>query len=407
MATSTLGLVKFAIIAGLSLAGALQAYAFALVPNLRLSSPDLALTYRPHDAVSLSKRVNAKVKEAQAYVSDTSDASEAVRSLVDTPLSRSSLRIIGMDAAQRGKSDVALSAMTLSHRISRRDPWAEVWLLEQAAREEDYEGILSHYNAALAVNPELAPALNPILVNATAFPQVRLPLKQYLRANAPWAPGYLASASKEADLDDLIQLVLPISHHLRDDTFTPAISTIVYRLAGDGRWDEAMGLADATWPDFNAADFSRFAPTPASSDERLGRLAWQISGEQGVVATLAGDEGFNVSLSPLARGTIASRDIRIPGPGQYAFTQRVEFGGRWQTTRIRWLADCISGSSGPAARVWEQTIPSANKAATYRSTILVDEDCDLMRLTLLGTGPDGQMEASLNVEPLEFSRLRQ
>lgn len=406
MATSTLGLVKSAIIAGLSLAGAWQAYDFALVPNLRLSSPDLALAYWPHDAVSLSRRVNAKVKEAQAYVSDPSDASEAVRSLVDTPLSRSSLRIIGMDAAQRGNSDVALSAMSLSHRLSRRDPWTEVWLLEHAAREEDYEGILTHYNAALAVNPEFAPALNPILVTATASPQIRLPLKQYLRANAPWAPGYLASASKEADLDDLLELVLPISHHLRDDAFTPAISTIVYRLAGDGRWDEAMRLADATWSDFNAADFSRFAPTPASADERLGRLAWQLSGEQGVVATLVGDEEFDVSLSPLARGTVASRDIRIQGPGQYALTQRVEFGGRWQSSRIRWLADCISGSSGPTTRVWEQTIPAASKPAAYRSTISVNGGCTLLRLTLVGTGPDGQSEATISVKGLEFVRAR-
>lgn len=406
MSTSKPGLVKSALIAGLSLAGAWQAYAFALVPNLRLSSPDLALAYRPYDAVSLSKRVNVKAREAGGYVADPADAADAIRSLIGTPLSRSSLRIIGMDAAQRGEANVALSAMALSHRVSRRDAWTEVWLLEQAAREQDYEKILTHYNAALTVNPELAPVLNPILVAATTFPQVRLPLKQYLRANASWTSGYLAAASKDAELNDLLDLVLPISHHLRDDTFTPAISTIVYRLAEGGRWDEAMRLADATWNDFDAADFARFEPGSSSSDERLGRLAWRLSSEQGLVSTLTQDGGIDVILSPLARGTIASRDIRIPSPGPYALTQRVEFRGRWQSTRIRWLGECISGPEAPTKRVWGQTIPSASKATTYRSTIPVPEGCNLLRLSLVGTGPDGQSEASLSVEGLEFARAR-
>lgn len=406
MAASKRALVKSVIMAGLSLAVAWQAYAFALVPNLRMSSPDLALAYRPHDAASISKRVSARIKEAGAYASAPEDAADAVRSLIDTPLSRSSLRIIGMDAAERGEKGAARSAMILSHRLSRRDPWTEIWLLEQAAREEDFEGILTHYNAALAVNPELAPALNPILVKATAYPEVRLPLKKYLRANASWTPGYLAAASENADLDDLADLVLPVSHHLRDDPFTPAISTIVYRLAGDGRWDEAMRLADATWSDFDAAEFARFAPGLASSDLRLGALAWSFGGERGVSAALTEDGGIDVSLSPLARGTIASRDVRIPGPGRYTLTQWVEFGGNGENARIRWLADCVYAPSDPAQRVWEQTIPVTKQATTYRSSILAPAGCNLLRLSLVGTGPDGQSEASLSVNALEFARDR-
>lgn len=406
MAASKRGLAKSVIMACLSLAVAWQAYAFALVPNLRMSSPDLALAYRPNDAASISRRVSARIKEAGGYASEPEDAADAVRSLIDTPLSRSSLRIIGMDAAERGDTGGARSAMILSHRLSRRDPWTEIWLLEQAAREDDFEGILTHYNAALAVNPELAPALNPILVEATAYPEVRLPLKKYLRANASWTPGYLAAASKDADLDDLTDLVLSVSHHLRDDPFTAAISTIVYRLAGDGRWDEAMRLADATWNDFDVAEFARFAPGSASSDLRLGALAWSFSSERGVSSTLTEGGGIEVSLSPLARGTIASRDLRIPGPGPYTLTQRVEFGGNGGNARIRWLADCISASSDTAQRVWEQTIPVASKATTYRSSISIPAGCNLLRLSLVGTGPEGQSEASLSITGLEFARTR-
>ena len=406
MAASKIGIVKSAAVAGLSLAAAWQAYAFAIVPNLRLSSPELALAHRPHDAASLSKRVGAKIKEAGAYVSAPSDASEAVRSLVFTPLSRSSLRIIGMDAAQRGEADAARSAITLSHRLSRRDPWTEIWLLEQAARKDDFDGILTHYNAALSVNPELAPVLNPILVTATASPQVRLPLKEYLRGNAPWVPGYLAAASRDANIDDLVEMVMPVAHHLRGEPFTPALSAIVYRLAANGRWDEAMRVADATWTDFDAPKFAQMALSDASTDLRLGQLAWSLGSEQGVASSLTRDGGLEARLSPLARGTIASRDMRLSGPGQYAFTQRVDFGGSWQGARLRWSADCVPASGAPPERVWDQTLPVASKATTYRSTVSVPGGCNLLRLTLSGTGPEGQSEALFSVGDLAFTKTR-
>ena len=406
MAALNLKLFKSAIIAGLSLAAAWQAYQFSVVPSLRLSSPEMALTLRPFDAVSLSRRLNSQMKEAGTYLNDPKDTAEATRSLIETPLSRSSLRIIGMNAANSGEVDTATTAMELAHRVSRRDSWTEVWLLERAARENDFEAILTHYHAALTVKPELGSALNPIFVSATKYPQVRLPLKKYLRSNASWAPGFLAAASKDADLDDLTDLVLPVAQHLGNDAYTPAISTTVYRLAAKGRWDEAMRLADATWTDFDAVEFTKFAPDPASSDPRLGKLAWSLGTEQGIASTLAKDGGIEASMSPLARGTIASRVIPISAPGSYTLTQTIDVSGSWQRSRMRWFADCVSDPEGTEKRVWEQTIPSASKIMTYRSSIPIPANCSLLRLTLVGTGPEGQSEAFLTLRDLEFARVR-
>lgn len=404
MAALNLKSIKSATIAGLTLVAAWHAYKFAVVPTLRLSSPEMALALRPFDAVSISRQLNARMKEEGAYITDPEDASQAARSLIETPLSRSSLRIIGMNAASSGKTDTAMAAMSLSHRVSRRDPWTEVWLLEQAARNNDYEGILNHYHAALTVNPELAKALNPVFVDATQYAQVRLSLKEYLRQNASWAPGYLAEASKDARLDDLIDLVLPVAQHLASDTYTNSISTIVYRLAVSGRWDEAMRLADATWSDFDTSQFEKFSPDSASSDPRLGKLAWSLRAEQGINSSLDKDGGIDASLAPLARGTIASRDVWIAAPGSYTLTHRIDLAGSWQRARLRWVADCVFESEPTEERVWGQTIPSASKTMTFRSSIAIPNGCHLLRLTLVGTGPDGQSEASLTLRGLEFTK---
>lgn len=406
MATSKAGLVRYAAVAVVSLACAWQAYTFALVPNLRLSSPVLALQYRPDDAVAISKRVHAGIEEAGKYASTEQDRRDAISALIETPLNRSLLRIIGMDAALRGDKAQAAEFLTLSHQVSRRDIWTEVWLLEEAARADDFPAVLSHYHAALAVNPELAPSLNPLMVDATAYPQVRVALRPYLRRDASWAPGYLAAAAKDAQLDHVMDLIGPVAHLLGDEAYEPGVSRILFRLGAAGRSGEAMRLAKSVWPDFEPAAFARSLPDPASSDARLGSLAWTLGESTGLAPRLVQSGGIEAILAPLARGVIASRDMPVTSGSEYALVQRIDFTGEWQSARIRWYAECFAADGSAGGRIWEQVVPAASKAITYRSTITVPSGCSLLKLTLAGNGPDGRAEAGFRLNELSLSKVR-
>lgn len=405
MATSKPGRFKYAAVATISLACAWQAYTFALVPNLRLVSPDLALQYWPDDAIAIAKRVDAEIEKAGKYVSTEQDRRAAVSALIKTPLNRSSLRIIGMDAAMKGDKAAAADVLALSNRVSRRDPWTEVWLLEEAARKDDFRAFVAHYHAALAVNPEFAPALNPLLVEVTAFPQIRVALQPYLRHGARWAPGYLAAAAKDSELDDVLDLVNPVAHHLGGEAYETSVSRILLRLSAAGRSDEAMRLAEVVWPDFQPTAFAEDLPSASSTDPRLGSLAWTFGEGTGVASRLlARNGGFETTLAPLARGVVAARDVPVDGGAKYTFVQRFDFTGDWQDARIRWYAQCIAVNTDATARFWEQIVPVGTRPATYRATIKVPTGCELMKLTLAGDGPEGQSAAGLRISDLSLSK---
>jgi len=400
------GAIKSLAIATVTLAVAWQSYSFALIPNLRRSAPEVVLNRNPSDAVALSKTIASKVKESGQYVTHPKDGKAAAQSLIDTPLSRSSLRILGFDHVRQGDKVSAARIMSMSNRVSRRDTWAQIWLLEEAARAENFGAILSHFHAALSVKPELAPALNPILVSATRFPEVRLALRPYLRQNAPWASGYLSEASAKAGISDVSEAVLPVAHHLAGDAYVPAMSQIIYRLAADGRLDEAMSLADTVWHDFDRQAFGGFAPEIVNSDPRMGKLAWGYSNEGGISSRLAGEGTIEVTFSPLSRGLAVSRTVPLKRAGNYFFTQRVELTGSSPPGQLRWQAQCISSAAQEGAEImWQQALPLTKDVATYRSTVAVPEGCNLLMLSLFGTGPERQTEAAVILSDMQLERM--
>lgn len=399
------GVLKSVTIAAATLAVAWHSYSLALIPNLRRSAPELVLSRNAADAVALSKTVLKRVRERGQYVSDPRDGKAARLSLVETPLSRSSLRIIGFDYASRRDLPKAAKLMSLSNRVSRRDTWAQVWLLEQAAREDDFDAILTHYHAALSVKPDLARVLNPILVSVTRFPEVRAALRPYLRVNASWTAGFLAEAATKAKTSDVTDTILPVAHHLADDAYIPAVSQIIYRLGAEGRSDEAMALADTVWDDFDREAFLAFPPDAANSDRRLGNLAWTFGSEGGISSQLSGEGVLEVTLSPLARGVVASRSYPTGGAGNYSLTQRLGITGDPAPSQMRWQAECVDGALPNRTVIWSQSLPLGRDAATYRSTISVPAGCSLVALSLIGTGPDGQREATVTLSGLAFERL--
>ena len=99
------------------------------------------------------------------------------------------------------------AAMALSSRTSRRDTLAQIWLLEKAAEQNDFDALLTHYDAAVTVTPELASVIHPILVATLKYETARSALKPYIRRSARWMPGFLNIASRDAAVGDLVDLL--------------------------------------------------------------------------------------------------------------------------------------------------------------------------------------------------------
>ena len=397
---------KSLVIGAASLASAWQAYDFSVVPVLRRAMPEMALTRAPADPIAIAEQVHARSTASGKYDYTPEDVTAARLSLATTPLSRTSVRIIGLDAAATGEAEQASGLLKLAHRLSRRDPWTEGWLLERAARTNDFKGVVDHFNAAVSVSPELAPALNPLLIQALDSAQVRDELRKYVRANAIWAPGFLEQASNEAPLAELAELVRPEAQFLSDPTYQIAVSNTVYRLAAAGRWDDAMDLAGSVWADFEPASFVQFAPSEQTSQERLGRLAWTFTNENRIETFLDPNGTVEVTLGPLARGLVMQRDFPVSRPGTYLFVHRLGFDTKEVGVRANWEIDCVPASGGQGRRIWERSIPSSGSPTTYRSIISVPAGCALVSLRLSGRGSDGDRSIDLKVSDLNLTRSR-
>lgn len=401
------GILRRGIIAVLAIVVAWQSYQFALVPNLRMVDPNAAIARNPGDPVALSKIVNKRIETAGSYQSNDDDLREAYRSLVNHPLSRASLRIIGMNADMEGDSATALQAMELSHRISRRDTFAQIWLLERAAAVDDFDGILEHTHASLSVTPELGVVLKPTLLAAIQYAEVRDVIQRYMvlnsrmRLSARWTLNFLGWASREGRIEDLLSLSLPVAQNLSGEEYRDPMARIIYRLAANGEWNEAMRLAEATWGNFDAVKFGKVEPSEATSDPRLGLLSWELAATGGIQAHLVPNGGFEVSLQPLSVGKIAQRSFPVSGGHTYTLRQRPDFHGG-ERVFMAWQADCISSDGAAAKRIWEQTVPVSQDPISYRSQIELPTECNLLELTLAGSGPDGQTAALLTVNEFDL-----
>ena len=309
-----------------------------------------------------------------------------------------------MNAELTGDAERARAAMNLSDRISRRDTMAQAWLLEKTLARNEFEAALQHYHAALSVRPELGPVLHPVLVTAVQYPEVRSAIRPYLVSDASWAPSFLGKASEDAAPGDLLDTILPVARWLGTEPYYDSIGRLARRLAAGGRWDDAMELAETTWGDFSAQEFASPSPSKATTDKRLGLLAWSLTTSKGINARVTQDGVLDVSMDPLSRGTIAYRELPARGGGTYSLTQRVKFFGSGEMARISWHANCLASADRPGNRVWSQSIPSRSEATTYRSNVSIPPDCNLLALTLSGTGPESQRQSNFNITQLEFAR---
>jgi hypothetical protein len=390
-----------ALLAGLA---AFKAYDFSRFAYVRYADPVSAQEERPTDAAALSGWLDTRIGNDQQFLPGQKDAALARQSLVERPLSRASLRIMALAADARGEIAFADTAMRLSERVSRRDSLAQLWLIERAVQKDDLKSAVAHYHAALSVQPGLGKILLPVLANALAFPEVREEIRPYLEQRASWAPSLIQAAVDQAPTADLIDLMMPVAGILSDDQYTAANTRLIARLASEGKADLAWDYAQKLWPDFDRERFAKFSWNENNTDDQLGSLAWTLAHDSKITADLNAGSSLAISLSPLALGLIARRDVMVEPGASYQLTQRLAFDAGTPKGQIRWNGECVA-ADGTIVPAWEQNIPSASSAtSTYRFAVRVPAGCRLMRISLSGTGPDSQLASTLKISDIAFAQ---
>lgn len=381
-------------------AAAVMAWQFA--GRRHASNEDAAAAYLayPHDAEAVSKAYSQQLTKNPAFQPSADDAANARAALLARPLAPRLLYLLAIQSGTSGKAALEPALMRLADRVSRRDPLNQVWLIEDEVGKGDVVGALRHYHAAMTVGPELQPMLLPVLASAIAYPEIRAALRPYIANHADWVPALLEQAAATTGSDDLADLVLPVAGSLTPPVYDHARASVMTSLALGGRADLAFAFASRTLPDLKSSDLRNAGFSPASSDPRMGSLAWSFPQTDLITSSLHDDGSLTAEIGQLAHGTLATRDMPVAPDTSYEFIQDVSRDGGSAKARLAWSGTCISRSGG--TKIWDQEVPATSQQMTFRSVIKVPEDCHLLRLTASVDGADSQVNSSLKIVNIKF-----
>ena len=192
---------------------------------------------------------------------------------------------------------------------------------------------------------------------------------------------------------------------LLSEEYATILANVLHRLAVEADRDSAVRFAVASIPGLQDASLSKLTPDPVALDKRLGLFAWTFPPIDGIRVEVGGDNAWQITAEPLARGAIATRDLLLVAGAKYQLVQQLEYGSGSARIDARWSADCVNPSG--ITRFWEQKLPASGAVGTYRSELVVPLDCKLVRVTFFAEGPDGQMPATLTLAGLLLSRVNE
>lgn len=369
---------------------------------LSASDVNAAHAARPSDAAALGKTIDGRVKREVGFSLSTAEMGAIRTAFQAEPLSRSLLRIVGMQAESQGKQARADTSLALSDAVSRRDALTQLWLIERSVQKEDMNGAIRHYHAALSVHPELGPVLFPILAKAISFPEVREALAPYLARQVNWAAGMLNIAINEGNPADVAKLVMPVGDMVRGEHYNALNARLLTQLSKTGDFATAGKLAQAIVPQLNRSALASLATNDTTTDKRLGALAWKLVDEGRILATANGAGGVDIDMDPLTRGEVASRTMPVIGGRTYVFGQTWRGGGSASDASmvLRWQAFCVP--SQPRAIVWEQMLPKTRQRQRFESVIQVPAACKGLEMVLIARAPEGQQPGHATLEALSL-----
>lgn len=236
------------------------------------------------------------------------------RILTAEPLSSAALRLTAWSDARAGRDAATLGRARLIDRITRRDPVAQLWLLEDAVRRDDVPGVLHRYDVLMRTQADLRGPLLEKLSGRLGGDQVRLALAAYADARSPWFPDLLQAAGRNGHAEEAAALLIGLPALPDTASYRSAYAAVVAALAKENglaalrrlhpRLPGAGALGD---PGLTEADLSQgYAPfrwAMAAGVERAAELE----------ADRPGQPVLAVRAAPFSRGEAASRLVLLPG----------------------------------------------------------------------------------------------
>lgn len=361
---------------------------------LTLIAPPDSATVARQFALALAKLKPGKLPTSSCW------PCRARAALRRDPLGPGALAILGLYAQERGNEELARQQFRTAARLSRRDPVVQLWMIEQAGRAGDVDGMLEHYDQLLSVKPETGGLLYGRLLPALEDSRVRRRVADFIRARRPWVYDFLNVALGSRDhLPALANTFAQIDNGRPPDQYSRSYQVgLIPLLAQNGdyavAWEVAQRIAGAdnaafTEPGFTAktmnSDFAPFVWTP---------------GENRSILAQPGNQGrLHIEVAPGTSGTAVYR-LQMLRPGRYRLRSSVQPAQGMVPAEGHWEVYCLAKRSGQ--RLLSTDIATAAKPVTIDGEFAVSGQCAAVRVAFEVDAADAGDLAALELTRFEL-----
>lgn len=389
----SLGIARIAICSVAGLVGAGLALALAISGVARVKAPQVALAIIPIESAALAARADqlffASPRRAPPAVEQM-----ALKAIEIQAINAKALRVLGYVEDTRGNKSRAKQFVRMAARLSRRELGAQLWLIEESARNNDVFETLVHYDIALRTKPETQTILFPRLLSAIDDSEIRIALKPYIRADRSWALGFLYFAnSSSTNLPALVDLIVETGGLTDVEIASKQELGLLSRLVTNNLFEDARRLY-MQMPGSKPARITSIDFEESDRDARFGPMGWQVFDDPDAGGGFTGDASNRQTMLALFANSATTRPVATKliylKPGSYLFSARLANLDRGDGGFLRWQLRCPAMGGPPA---W--TIDSIN--ASLRAELIVPANCPEQFLDLIASGGKGQtgLEATI------------
>jgi tetratricopeptide (TPR) repeat protein len=392
-ALRSIGIVRILVLSALGLFGAWFAAALAISGVARIKAPQAALLAMPNESTALASRADQLFFANPKYPPREVELL-ARRALENQAINAKALRILGYVADAKGDAKTAEKYVRMAAKLSRREPGAQLWLVEASARKGDVAQTLIHYDIALRTKPDTQTILFPRLLNAIEDREIRLALKPYFRRKSDWVRAFLYFANTNSkNLPVLVDLIVETGGLADQESAKGQERDLLGRLLAENYFADARKLY-LQMPGAKPARLTSSAFDASDRDARFGPMGWQLLEAPDAGSGFTGNGGDRQTNLAIYANSATTRPVASKllymKPGKYIFSVRLANFDRGDGGFLRWQLRCPAIGGTPA---W--TIDSIN--ASLRAELLVPANCPVQFLDLIASGGKGQtgLEATI------------
>ena len=320
--------------------------------------------------------------------------------LARSPFNPNAMRQLGLLADLDPATKAGGAYFAAAEAMTRRDLANQMALIGHAVERQDIPAILTHYDRALRVFPNVNAALFPTLVSASADPRVRAELRRF--AGSPWIVPFLGQLIQSDNAPQgLGQFLLQLRPQLPVKAGEHLASMLLVRLLETGQYGEARNWIARVSP-ARAAMLDRLGFDTGTTDPAFGALAWTFDESDAIAIALTKAGTLQIQLAAGRRAIVARRTTILP-PGNYSFRQKLSHEASKPNALVAWNVRCLTPASQPP--LWSVEPTNVTGVQSLESRFEIPRGCLAQAWTLSAASSSTGEPASVWIIDLTLSKL--